>query len=62
MRPTFPEELQEEECWEMERYEAMERERLRQQIDDFDAWEELAQPPRPASGCGAWTEQGIRAN
>jgi len=32
--------LLEEEIWEMERAEAMERERLMHQIDDFDSWEE----------------------
>mmetsp|Transcript_25038 Transcript_25038/g.52387 ORF Transcript_25038/g.52387 Transcript_25038/m.52387 type:complete len:416 (+) Transcript_25038:123-1370(+) len=37
------EELLEEEMWEMERAEAMERERLLHQIDDFDSWEELHQ-------------------
>ena len=31
----------EEELWELERAEAMERERLMHQIDDFEAWEEL---------------------
>lgn len=36
-------ELLEEEMWEMERAEAMERERLLHQIDDFDSWEELHQ-------------------
>ncbi|KAL7428960.1 hypothetical protein ACHAXH_003194, partial [Discostella pseudostelligera] len=36
-------ELLEEEIWEMERAEAMERERLMHQIDDFEAWEELEQ-------------------
>ncbi|KAL9180407.1 hypothetical protein ACHAXT_008377 [Thalassiosira profunda] len=34
-------ELLEEEIWEMERADAMERERLMHQIDDFDSWEEL---------------------
>lgn len=33
-------ELLEEELWELERAEAMERE-LRQQVDDFESWEEL---------------------
>ena len=36
-------ELLEEEVWEMERAEAMERERLMNQIDDFESWEELKQ-------------------
>jgi len=34
-------ELLEEELWEMERAEAMERERLMHQIDDFECWEEF---------------------
>ena len=37
------EELLEEEMWEMERAEALERERLLHQIDDYDDWEELQQ-------------------
>ena len=37
------EELLEEELWEMERAEALERERLLHQIDDYDDWEELQQ-------------------
>eukprot|EP00581_Thalassiosira_minuscula_P014006 CAMPEP_0183714738 /NCGR_PEP_ID=MMETSP0737-20130205/9196_1 /TAXON_ID=385413 /ORGANISM="Thalassiosira miniscula, Strain CCMP1093" /LENGTH=471 /DNA_ID=CAMNT_0025943735 /DNA_START=68 /DNA_END=1483 /DNA_ORIENTATION=+ len=36
-------ELLEEEIWEMERAEAMERERLMDQIDDYEYWEELQQ-------------------
>jgi hypothetical protein len=41
--PCCLDELLEEEIWEMERAEAMERERLMHQIDDFEAWEELEQ-------------------
>ena len=37
------EELLEEELWEMERADALERERLLHQIDDYDDWEELKQ-------------------
>jgi len=37
------EELLEEELWELERAEALERERLLHQIDDYDDWEELQQ-------------------
>ena len=37
------EEFLEEELWEMERAEALERERLILQIDDYDDWEELQQ-------------------
>lgn len=36
-------ELLEEEMWELERAEAMERERLTHQIDDYECWEELYQ-------------------
>eukprot|EP00578_Thalassiosira_sp_NH16_P021481 CAMPEP_0181103968 /NCGR_PEP_ID=MMETSP1071-20121207/15166_1 /TAXON_ID=35127 /ORGANISM="Thalassiosira sp., Strain NH16" /LENGTH=413 /DNA_ID=CAMNT_0023187113 /DNA_START=98 /DNA_END=1339 /DNA_ORIENTATION=- len=39
-------ELLEEEIWELERAEAMERERLMHQIDDFESWEELEQQQR----------------
>ncbi|KAK1737620.1 RPA-interacting protein C-terminal domain-containing protein [Skeletonema marinoi] len=37
------EELLEEEMWELERADALERERLLHQIDDYDDWEELQQ-------------------
>lgn len=36
-------ELLEEEIWELERAEAMERERLMHQIDEFEEWEEIQQ-------------------
>ncbi len=39
--PFLSDELLEEEIWEMERAEAMERERLMHQIDDYESWEEL---------------------
>jgi len=44
-------ELLEEEIWELERAEAMERERLIHQIDDFESWEEqrLQQNPNPST-------------
>ncbi|KAL7525466.1 hypothetical protein ACHAXR_001017 [Thalassiosira sp. AJA248-18] len=45
-------ELLEEEIWEMERAEAMKRERLMHQIDDFDSWEEQEaqyQHPQPST-------------
>lgn len=42
-RMSVVDELLEEEIWEMERAEAMERERLMHQIDDFESWEELEQ-------------------
>jgi len=36
-------ELLEEEMWELERADAMERERLMHQVDDYESWEELEQ-------------------
>ena len=33
-------EMAEEELWEMERLEALERERLLHDIDDYESWEE----------------------
>ena len=44
-------ELLEEEIWELERAEAMERERLIHQIDDFESWEEqrLQQNSNPST-------------
>lgn len=44
-------ELLEEEIWELERAEAMERERLIHQIDNFESWEEqrLQQNPNPST-------------
>lgn len=43
------EELLEEELWEVERAEALERERLLHQIDDYDDWQELQQQQQQQS-------------
>ncbi|KAL7527639.1 hypothetical protein ACHAWF_002258 [Thalassiosira exigua] len=48
---TYPpvDELLEEEIWELERAQAMERERLMHQIDDFESWEECQHQPQQSN-------------
>lgn len=48
------EELLEEELWEMERADALERERLLHQIDDYDDWEELKQQEQEQQQQQSW--------
>jgi len=48
-------ELLEEELWEMERAEALERERLLHQIDDYDDWEELQQQHQQQQSANVYT-------
>ena len=49
------EELLEEELWELERAEALERERLLHEIDDYDDWEELQQQEHQQHSANVYT-------